>query len=83
MLYARFSVPTFVPSELLAPSGTGAAPVVAAPAGPRRAPDKWKLSDEKFEGIIHPRDVFLWYPKGEKTSSTVASTIIGLSLIHM
>lgn len=34
------------------------------------------LRNEKFEGVVHPRDVLLWYPKGMKASSIVASTII-------
>ena len=71
LLYARLSVPTFVPSKLK---------VIARAGGvhdePRPAPDKWVLRNEKFEGVVHPRDVFLWYPQGMKTSSTVASTII-------
>lgn len=82
LLYARLTVPTFVPyrAELLPQPVAVAAP---APVPNRlalqlgsAAPKGWSLKDEHFEGGVHPRDVFLWYPKGEKTSSTVASTII-------
>lgn len=47
------------------------------PAGGVKTAEKhWRDDDVRYEGIIHPRDVFLWYTKGEKTGSTVAATLI-------
>lgn len=65
-------------SQIISESGQQPAKLTSDSAEAIRAsPPNWALRDERFNGTMNPEHVFLWYTKGEKTSSTVAATMIG------